>query len=53
MISGGIYYSLYLVLLELFRSWPVNFWEYLGGEVSVADLRWPPFLGVKHSTSSF
>ena len=53
MLSGGIYYGWYLLLLEWMRSWPVNMVEYLGSEVAVADLRWPPFLGIKHGTSSF
>ena len=53
VLSGAVHYSVYLLLLEWMRSWPVNTVEWLGGEVAVADLRWPPFFGIKHGTSSF
>ena len=51
--SGGIHYTMYLLLLEWMRSFPVNFMEWLGEEVAEADLRWPPFLGIKYGISSF
>ena len=52
IFAGGMFYILYLVLLEWMRSWPVNFMDYLGGSVAAGDLRWPPFFGIKHSTSA-
>ena len=51
IFSGGMFYICYLIVLEWFRSWPVNMMEYLGGVVNVNDLRWPPFFGIKHGTS--
>ena len=37
----GFFYSFYYIFLELIMIFPVNYWEYLFGDVSYIDLIWP------------
>ena len=46
LFSTAVFYCLYLFIIESLRSLPVDYIEYLGGEVEFEDMKWPPTYGV-------
>merc|ERR1712166_534262 len=41
LFSFGVFYSFYYILLEIIMIFPVNYWEFLFGDVDYTDLIWP------------
>ena len=41
LFAFGFFYSFYYILLEIIMIFPVNYWEYLFGDVDFTDLVWP------------
>ena len=45
------FYMGYLTILEILRSLPFEYIEYLGGDVEYEEMLWPPLFGVDSEDS--
>ena len=52
IISTVAYYMSYLSILEILRSLPVDYVEYLGGDIEYEAMRWPPTFGIDSEDSA-